>query len=142
MTEKAALLVLGGVSTDYEIFKASNGALMTRHTPPVLCASVSARSTVEEGCSDPRQIARHVLRGRLGSQRIAREPPGKLPNKVGVGPRPWPLSLPWGGSLAKNFEKDRGCYFSLALPFVGPVDRMSVGVDGRQKFHRNSPSPF
>jgi hypothetical protein len=47
-----------------------------------------------------------------------------------------------GGSLAKNFGKDRGCYFSLTLPFLGPVDRMSVGVGGRQKFPRTSPSPF
>ena len=47
-----------------------------------------------------------------------------------------------GGSLAKNFGKDRGCYFSLVLPLVGPVDRLSVGVGGRQKFPRNTPSPF
>ncbi len=47
-----------------------------------------------------------------------------------------------GGSLAKNFGKDRGCYFSLTFPFLGPVDRMWVGVDGRQKFPRTGPSPL
>jgi hypothetical protein len=47
-----------------------------------------------------------------------------------------------GGSLAKNFGKDRGCYFSLTFPFLGPVDRMSVGVGGRQKFPRLNPFTF
>ena len=41
-----------------------------------------------------------------------------------------------GGHLAKNFGRDQGCYWSLTVPFLGPVDRMSVGVDGREKFPR------